>query len=58
VTLIRNNSPKRLKNNSDLGFLGFQTALEFRGFRGSRRITDKTETQKVKKRVRIELELN
>jgi hypothetical protein len=45
-------------NNNDLGFLGFQAALEFRGFRGSRRITDKTETQKVKKRVRIELELN
>ena len=36
----------------------FSSRTELRSFRGSRRITDKTETQKVQKRVRIELDLN
>jgi hypothetical protein len=41
-------------------FLGGQLHrfFQLRSFRGSRRITDKTETQKVQKRVRIELDLN
>jgi hypothetical protein len=35
--------------------LRFSSRIEFRSFRGSRRITDKTETQKVQKRVRTSI---